>query len=218
MANFLNEETVLKKRDEILKAAKKLFTEIGYEQTSVRKIVEEANTSMGNLYFHFPNKLSILKVISKEFIAILRNQITQIHSLNFSPEVGFALDFRIGFITTLEDSNLSKLWLVVRTIPEIHKYSLENKRIRLRTFFKEQIPEKELDSLAIAIQAIADSFFEQKREGNLSENAETLSNTIIDYSLRLLGYSPEKIFEVIKEVEDFINKHNITTADYFKNI
>ncbi len=218
MANFSNEETSLKKRDEILRAAKKLFTELGYEQTSVRKIVEEANTSMGNLYFHFPNKLCILKVLSKEFITILRNQITQIHSLNFSPEVGFALDFRIGYITTLEDSKLSKLWLVVRTIPEIHKYSLENKRIRLKTFFGKQIPDRELGSLAIAIQAIADSFFEQKREGNLSDNAETLSNTIIDYSLRLLGYSPEKIFEVIKEVEDYINKHNITTADYFKNI
>ncbi|MBD3289013.1 TetR family transcriptional regulator [candidate division KSB1 bacterium] len=218
MANFSKGKNSLKKRDEILRAAKKLFAELGYEQTSVRKIVEEANTSMGNLYFHFPHKLSILKVISKEFITILRNQITHIHSLNFSPEVGFALDFRIGYITTLEDSKLSKLWLVVRNNPEIHQYSLENKRIRLRTFFGNQIPDGELDSLAIAIQAIADSFFEQKREGNLSDNSVALSNTIIDYSLRLLGYSPQRISEVIEEVEEYIVKHNITTADYFKNI
>lgn len=216
MANFSDKKKSLKKHDEILRAAKKLFTEIGYEQTTVRKIVEEANTSMGNLYFHFPNKLSILRVISKEFINILRNQIAQIHSLEFSPEVGFALDFRIGYITTLEDIKLSKLWLVVRNIPEIHKYSLENKRIRLKTFFGDRIPAQEFSSLAIAIQAIADSFFEQKKEGNLSENAVSLSNTIIDYSLRLLGYSPERISEVINEVENYITKHNITTADYFR--
>jgi len=209
-------KSALKKHNEIIRAAKKLFTEYGYEKTSVRKIVEEANTSMGNLYFHFPNKLSILKLISKEFITILRNQISQINSLDFSPEVGFALDFRIGYITTLENNKLSKLWLVIRNNPEIHKYSLENKRIRLKTFFGRIIPEKDLEFLAIAIQAIADSFFEQKREGNLSDNAVTLSNMIIDYSLRLLGYSPKRIAEVIKEIEVYIDNNSISTAEYFR--
>ena len=70
--------------------------------------------------------------------------------------------------------------------------------------------------MAIAIQAIADSFFEQKREGNLSDNAVTLSNMIIDYSLRLLGYSPKRIGEVIKEVDEYIENNSISTAEYFR--
>ena len=83
------------KRDAILRSAKKLFMEQGYRNTSVRQIVKDADTSMGNLYFHFKNKLEIVTVISKEFMDILRSQIKQVHDLGFSPEIGFALDFRI---------------------------------------------------------------------------------------------------------------------------
>jgi len=205
------------KCENILKAAKKLFSEQGYEQTSVRQIVKEANTSMGNLYFHFPNKFSILKTICKNYIDILREQISQIHNLSFCPEVGFALDLKIGYINTLENPKLFPLWLVIRKIPEIHKYSLENKKIRLKTFFGDKIPPDELDKLAMAIQGIADSFYEQKGAGKLSEDSIKPGYQIINYSLRLLGYSQQRIQEVIQEVESYIQKYHITVADYFKN-
>ena len=205
----------VKKRDDILSAAKKLFLAQGYHETSVRQIVQEANTSMGNLYFHFPNKLSILKVITKEFIGILRNQIDKIHAQGFSPEVGFALDFRIGYITTLEDVKLSQLWCVVQNTPDIHKYSLENKRLRLKTFFGDRIDPNELNFLSIAIQGVADAMFQEKREGSIVENPDVLSNTIIDYSLRLLGYTKERIKETIAEVEEYIQREHISTAEYF---
>ncbi|UCE05473.1 MAG: TetR/AcrR family transcriptional regulator, partial [bacterium] len=94
------------------------------EKTSVRQILEQAKTSMGNLYFYFPNKLSILKTLCNNYIYILREQIFQIHTLSFSPQVGFALDLKIGYINTLENPKLFPLWLVIRKIPEIHKYSL----------------------------------------------------------------------------------------------
>ena len=205
------------KREIILQTAKKLFAKNGYENTSVRQIVQSANTSMGNLYFHFPNKLSILKTICKNYINILREQISQIHSLSFCPEVSFALDLKIGYINTLENPKLFPLWLVIRKIPEIHKYSLENKKIRLQTFFGDKLPPDELKTLAMAIQGIADSFYEQKGEGKLNEDSIKPGYQIIDYSLRLLGYSQHRIQDVIQEVENYIQKHHITVADYFKN-
>ena len=174
------------KRVEIISVAKRLFVENGYENTSVRDIVKEAGTSMGNLYFHFPNKLNILKLVCKEFISILRNKIYKVHAMGLKPEVGFALAFRIGYITTLEDPKLSKFWLEVRNISEIHYFSLENKKIRLKTFFGNRISDAELTFLAAAMQGIADSVYEQKREGNLSGSSSILSNIIIDYCLRLL--------------------------------
>jgi AcrR family transcriptional regulator len=204
------------KRDIILRAARKLFAETGYQNTSVRQIVEAAGTSMGNLYFHFPNKMSILKIICQEYVNILRNQINIINDLSFKPEFGFALDFRIGYITTLEHPKTSQLWVASRNIPEIHKYSLENKRVRLRTFFGDQISEDEIDHLAIAIQGIADAIFEEKRQGKLNENSSNLSNTIIDFSLRLIGYSKPQIEQTINEVEEYIRKHHITLDKYFK--
>jgi len=205
------------KYDEILIAAKKLFSEQGYEHTSVRQIVDEAHTSMGNLYFHFPNKLSILQTICKNYINILREQIAQIHELGFCPEVGFALDLKIGYINTLENPRLFPLWLVIRRIPEIYQNNIENKKIRLQKFFGDKIDLKEMDFLAIAIQGIVDSFYEQKGEGKLAEDSVNPGYRIIDYSLRLLGFSPTRIEEVIHEVENYIQKQNVTIADFFKN-
>jgi AcrR family transcriptional regulator len=203
------------KREIILQTAKKLFAKQGYDNTSVREIVQSANTSMGNLYFHFPNKQSILKVICKEYVNILRKQIQRVSELSFRPEVGFALDFRIGYITTLEHPKTSQVFSAAQNIPEIHEYSLENKRLRLKTFFNSKISPKENNYLAIAIQGIADGIFDQKREGKLNERSSVLSNTIIDFSLRLIGYSKPEISKTIEEVNDYIKKNRITIDKYF---
>ena len=60
------------------------------------------------------------------------------------------------------------------------------------------------------------SFFHQKQQGHLSENSAELSNAIIEYSLRLLGYSHSEIENAIEEVEKYIEKEHITTDEYFK--
>jgi AcrR family transcriptional regulator len=203
------------KREDILKAAFRIFTEKGYEKTSVRQLVDEANTSMGNLYYHFPNKRSILKYICSEFVDKLREQIHNIHEMNFSPELGFALDFRIGYLATLEDPTFSKIFTIAQNIPDIHNHSLENKKIRLATFFGDRIPADELDYMAIAIQGIADAIFEQKRAGMLNVSSEKLSNTIITYSLRLLRFDCDKIKEVIKEADKYITEKHITLTNFF---
>jgi len=211
----MNEKSLKSKRDIILKSAKKLFAERGYEKTSVRDIVKISNTSMGNLYYHFPNKLEILKIICMDFVNLLREQIFRINDLGLSPPVGFALDFRIGYITTLEHPKTSRFWSATRNIPEIHQLSLENKRIRLKTFFGDRMTDDDIELLAIAIQGIADGIFEQKREGKIKGNSARLSNTIIDYSLRLFGYSAEEIQNVLDEVERYIKTHRISTDEYF---
>jgi AcrR family transcriptional regulator len=185
------------KKEDILKAAFRLFTENGYEKTSVRQLVDEANTSMGNLYYHFPNKRSILKYICSKFVDKLRDQIHNIHEMNFNPELGFALDFRIGYLATLEDPTFSQIFTIARNIPDIQNHS------------------DELDYMAIAIQGIADAIFEQKRTGMLKVGSEKLSTTIIEYSLRLLGFDCGRIKEIIKEADKYIKEKHITPADYF---
>jgi len=49
------------KRNNILRTAKRLFLNQGYNKTTIRQIIKEANTSTGN--FYFPDKLSIYQHI-----------------------------------------------------------------------------------------------------------------------------------------------------------
>jgi len=47
-------------REQILRAAQKLFEEKGYAATSMREIAVQSGTAASNLYVYFPSKLSIL--------------------------------------------------------------------------------------------------------------------------------------------------------------
>lgn len=50
------QQRVDERRQSILDAAEKLFAEKGFESTTMKDITRAAGTSIGNLYFYFPNK------------------------------------------------------------------------------------------------------------------------------------------------------------------
>jgi AcrR family transcriptional regulator len=50
-------------RDRILDVALELFTESGYEASSLRQIAERVGITKASLYYHFPSKKDILKAL-----------------------------------------------------------------------------------------------------------------------------------------------------------
>ena len=60
-------ETFLKlpeeKKNKILKAAKKEFARVPFEQTSIKNIVEDAEIARGSFYQYFESKEDLLKYI-----------------------------------------------------------------------------------------------------------------------------------------------------------
>ncbi|MFD2288014.1 TetR family transcriptional regulator [Pedobacter petrophilus] len=55
----------------ILNAARRIFLEKGYEQTSMRNIATEINYSPGSIYFHFKDKGEIFHKLHKEGFELL---------------------------------------------------------------------------------------------------------------------------------------------------
>ncbi len=53
-------------KENILSSARKLFLENGYSKTTLKDIVKDANTSIGNCYFYYKNKETILAEIIKK--------------------------------------------------------------------------------------------------------------------------------------------------------
>ena len=56
-------------RAQILKAALKLFSTVGYNGTSMRDIARAARASTGNVYHQFPDKESIFRALLDEYFA-----------------------------------------------------------------------------------------------------------------------------------------------------
>src|SRR4249920_1432775 len=52
-------------REKILRAARKLFVRRGFDATTMQDIVTAAGTSIGNLYFYFPNKDELLGTLAE---------------------------------------------------------------------------------------------------------------------------------------------------------
>ena len=61
-------------RRQVLDAALALFSHQGYRATTVREIADEARTSTGNVYHHFPDKEAIFRTLLDEFWAIIESK------------------------------------------------------------------------------------------------------------------------------------------------
>lgn len=65
-------------RDRIIKEAKRLFMENGYDQVSLRGIAQEAGTTIGNLTYHFPQKEDLIVEIQKDMQAFIMKELRSV--------------------------------------------------------------------------------------------------------------------------------------------
>jgi len=72
-------EDVMKAKDELVKAAKRLMWERGYEATSPRDLLEESGAGQGSFYHHFKGKMDLASValgeVSDEMCELARETV-----------------------------------------------------------------------------------------------------------------------------------------------
>jgi AcrR family transcriptional regulator len=73
------------RRDEILKAAKKLFLTEGLEHTTIRKIAAAVGVTSGALYLYFPDKNAITRAIAEEAFGALLVRLEQARASETDP-------------------------------------------------------------------------------------------------------------------------------------
>ncbi len=72
------DEDKQKKSERILHAAKDLFFDRGYYETTVEMITEKAGVSIGTFYVYYKNKIEIYKSLQNEGLDILLDMIKQV--------------------------------------------------------------------------------------------------------------------------------------------
>src|SRR5579875_1139958 len=73
-------------RERILDIALELFTEQGYDKTSLRDISERLGTTKAALYYHFKSKAAILLELHLRFQAIAADLLEEISGLSTGSE------------------------------------------------------------------------------------------------------------------------------------
>lgn len=102
MAYKTSKETQLRKdnkRKHIIKTAISIFSERGYNGTTIKDIVKEADISTGTFYFYFKNKDDLFEIIYDDFIELL-DKVSE-----------FSLKNNIGIAKGFCRSKASEMWI-----------------------------------------------------------------------------------------------------------
>jgi TetR/AcrR family transcriptional repressor of mexJK operon len=89
------------KRDQIAKAARKLFLDLGYAGTSMDAVSAEASVSKQTLYTYFPAKVDLLKAILEEELNRLAPEGTPPEPQSLAELRGLLLQFATRLTQTL---------------------------------------------------------------------------------------------------------------------
>lgn len=92
MANVQHQDVIQRRRDpeekrsRLLKAAKELFVEQGFDKTTTKKIVERSGVSEGVLYHQFESKLGIFRELIRLFAEDAVAEFTPDDNTELTPE------------------------------------------------------------------------------------------------------------------------------------
>ena len=177
-------------REKILNAATKVFFENGFEATSVKMILEEADVVTGSFYHFFSSKEALFEEVVEKFLcnytekvcSILENDALSIYEK-------FSLFMR-------EVQNASKTYYSVLQGNQLHwtiQHALHNKTIEalvlpLSELLKRQIEkgviESRLDVDTITLAAILVKGIEAIIHGNVDNNPECYESNAVVKNIR----------------------------------
>src|SRR5262245_13300540 len=200
-------------RERIMAAALKLFTERGYEATTMQDIVSQAGTSIGNAYFYFGSKdllvREVIEVITERVLDETEEEAAKIPAgparigamiasrVNsfLGPrrpvtQLLLSTDQRLGTLDLVEDITVG------RWIPQ------------LRECFPDR-PEEEIPAVATAIWTVNRSIIQRVLQGKLDFDREAVVRFVVTWSLRALEV-PDPEIEAIIQAE--LNKPPVRVA------
>ena len=184
-------------REKILNAATKVFFENGFEATSVKMILDEANVVTGSFYHFFPSKENLFENVVEKF---LQNYTERMSLIFENDSVGVNEQFRL-FMGEIK--NVSKTYYRVLHGNQLHwtiQHALHNKTIESLLLPLSKLLERLMDNgtiesrinvdtttlAAILIKGIEAIFHGNKDNCLEYYESDTVENNIKDFIQLLL--------------------------------
>ena len=187
-------------RARIVRAARKLFSERGYDRTTMQDIVREAETSIGNAYFYFSNKEALLASMLEESA---RATWARADTVIDSAEPGAARIAVAAYanIMSLLTSDRDLARIAVTGEPGVVRYIIELHRARLAALFAANFPDRSERDSAMATTAVLGAnrlAIELTLTGKLDIPARELTEFLVRWHLRALDLPEREIVRVLR--------------------
>lgn len=177
-------------REKILNAATKVFFENGFEATSVKMILDEANIVTGSFYHFFPSKENLFESVVEKF---LHNYTEKVCLILGNDALSMDMQFRLFM---LEIQNASKTYYNVLQGNRLHwtiQHSLHNKAIEALVFPLSELLERQIDKGmiesrihvdTITLAAILVKGIEAILHGNMYNRPEYYESDTVEKNIR----------------------------------
>jgi AcrR family transcriptional regulator len=203
------QKRVADRRRSIIEAAGKLFALEGYEATTMKKIADEAGTSIGNMYFYFPNKEELMINLISEIISdIWKHEFVPAHhDLKIDTWTYEAVDDYLKVHAFFADVILSRNMLNIARHPLFRKYILKfleeraRERYKLYGDFFEGLDRDMV--LAYHLGGIL-NMFELMLAGDLDRSPHQAGLFLARTKLEIRGLSDEIVSRVMRDVKAIV--------------
>jgi AcrR family transcriptional regulator len=201
-------------RQALLAAARRLFVLQGYEATTMQQIVREAGTSIGNCYFYFPTKEALLRAIVEDFAQHIGRSIdAAIAPLPAGPEQ-LAIALGQAVRTALAQADLMRVLLIETHLPELRELVLRYFLSRLAHLLEAgDLAQTSLALAALAWQGTTFQILESAILGTLTADEQAIARFLVQWNLRALGVSEERIGRALSELSHFLARSSPDAQD-----
>lgn len=127
-------------KKKILTACVKLFLEEGYKNTTVSRIIEEAEVARGSYLNLFPTKDKILLELTQTMFGGQFDVARSIANRNLPPVFAYAVETAIQLTLTELNENLREIYIEAYTIPDTVEYIYLHTTAELRQIFGTNFP------------------------------------------------------------------------------
>jgi len=195
-----------RRRRQIINAARRLFSRQGYEITTMNQIVDKAKTSIGNLYFYFDNKQSLLLTIVKDMINTIwfDTDEEEYHSLSGTAKLAL-ITYR--FTTMLMEKDQSARILDVgNSVPIVRKAMFDDFHRRVYAALENDsslLTGINTDLKLYASYGAITAILDRKRSGEVIENPHDIGMFLARWNLQAIGIDPETANDALASIEKF---------------
>lgn len=221
-----------KNKRKIIEAARQLFIEKGYQDTSIMDIISSANVSKGTFYNHFTSKeqclLSILEetrneIISKRFEVAMNSSFTQKEILIKQISLFAKVNRERNLVQIFESLSMSGNKELRRQLDKFFVYEIDWLAKRFVDVYGEKIRDISYECAVQAIGMIQQSYRITAIATQKLASPEYVATTVLNYiDAIILKLKEEKklivTYEVVSGLKNLIEEAPISKEDIIKEL
>lgn len=205
-----------KVRSRLLDCAAELFARQGYENTSMQQIVSHAGTSIGNCYFYFRDKETLLRETTKRLCRRVDLRISKVAKLYTDPHARMAAALWIGSELMIRHDDLARILFIEAPKTDARTEVLRFLRRRVEISFANRAEQtavlherspaavllRDPSFITVVWTGAVGAAFEAVARDEISLKPEELGRKLVWWNLGALGLPPSRIEAIIAQLKE----------------